>query len=305
MKVIVLGGSGMLGSALADVLSRDQALKVTATARSKSLASRCRQLVKNVNWVAFDANNPDIKKALNVINGQDWVINAIGITKPLVHDDNPFEVERAININSVFPYHLARKAGSVKARVIQIATDCVYSGKRSNYAETDEHDPLDVYGKSKSLGEIATPDNFLLRCSIIGPEPKEHKFLLDWFIGQPANAKVSGYVNHRWNGVTTLHFAKICRGIIERNLKIESAQHIIPAGDITKYEMLQSFARNYHREDIVITPADAPVVVNRTLRTNKEKVNQEIWTAAGYPKPPAVPEMIAELSAYDFRLTKL
>jgi len=304
-KVIVLGGSGMLGSMVADFLSLDSTIKVAATVRTKELAAKCRECISNVNWVLFDASSPDLDKALDVINGYDWVINAIGITKPLVHDNNAFEVERAIWINSVLPYRLVRKAGSNNAKVIQIGTDCVYSGRKGNYTEKDEYDPLDVYGKSKSLGETASPGNYLLRCSIIGPEPKEHKFLLDWFLGQSQNAKVSGYTNHKWNGVTTLQFARLCRGFITQGGNITAPQHIIPNGEITKCDMLREFAKCYRREDITVTPVQAPAVIDRTLKTINETSNLAIWKAAGYAKPPSVPEMIAELAEFSYRLAGL
>jgi dTDP-4-dehydrorhamnose reductase len=302
-KAIILGGSGMLGSMVADYLSRDKNIKVAATVRTKEMAAKCRERINDIEWAPFDASAPDIDKALDIINGYEWIINAIGITKPLVHDNNLFEVERAIKINSILPFHIARKAEANKAKVIQIATDCVYSGRKGHYVETDEFDPLDVYGKTKNLGEMASPSNYLLRCSIIGPEPKEHKFLLDWFLGQPQKAKVNGYTNHDWNGVTTLQFARLCHGIINKGTNISTVQHIIPTEEITKYDMLKEFAKCYHRDDIVITPTQAPVVVDRTLKTKNEASNLAIWAAAGYAKPPSVPDMIAELSRYKFRLT--
>jgi dTDP-4-dehydrorhamnose reductase len=304
-KVIVLGGSGMLGSMVTDFLSRDTALKVTATVRTEALAAKCRERLPKINWLLFDAAAPDVEKALKAVDGCEWIINAIGITKPLVHDDNAFEVERAVRINALLPYHLAHKAEATGARVIQIATDCVYSGRKGEYTEKDEYDPLDVYGKTKSLGEVNSPRVSHLRCSIVGPEPKEHKFLLDWLLGQPKNAKVSGYTNHRWNGVTTLHFARLCRGMIAKDITFPRAQHIVPTGDITKCELLQDFAGNYRREDITITPAQAPVVVDRTLRTNNEAANLSIWAAAGYQRPPSVPEMVAEIARFDYRLAGL
>jgi len=295
----------MLGSMVADCLSRDRNFKIAATVRTEDLAARCRERIGNVDWLLFDAGAPDIDKALGVIDGYAWVVNAIGITKPLVHDNNAFEVERAIRINSMLPYHIVRKAEANQAKVIQIATDCVYSGKKGHYAESDEFDPLDVYGKTKSLGEVAVPHNYLLRCSIIGPEPKEHKFLLDWFLGQPRNAGVNGYANHSWNGVTTLQFARLCQGIINKGTEISAVQHIVPAGEITKCDMLKEFARCYHREDIKITPVQAPVVIDRTLQTDNKATNAAIWKAAGYSRPPSVPEMVAELAGFDYRLTGL
>ena len=214
-------------------------------------------------------------------------------------------MERAVKVNSLFPHQIAARPIRNGARVIQIATDCVYSGKKGSYVESDEHDPLDVYGKTKSLGEVSSPRVYHLRCSIIGPEPKEHKFLIDWFLGQPKKAQVNGFVNHLWNGVTTLHFARLCQGIITRGVTLKQLQHIIPAGEVTKCELLQHFARYFHREDVSITPVQAPVVIDRTLRTTDEASNLAVWAAAGYPQPPSIPEMVAELAGFDYRLAGL
>ena len=304
-RVIVLGGSGMLGSMVADYLSRDPDLKVTATVRTEALAGKCRGKLSGVSWRLFDADAPDLWNVLGVIDGHDWVINAIGITKPLIHDDNAFEVERAIRINSQLPHLIARRAQASGAQVLQIATDCVYSGSKGGYIESDLHDALDVYGKTKSLGEVFGSHVHHLRCSIIGPEPKEHKFLLDWFLGQPQNASVNGYVNHHWNGLTTLHFAKLCHGITTRSIAMPHVQHVIPTGELTKCKLLESFARHFQREDVSITPTDAAVVIDRTLATTNEALNRELWSAAGYPQPPSVPEMVEELANYDYRLAGL
>jgi dTDP-4-dehydrorhamnose reductase len=304
-KVLVLGGSGMLGSMVVDDLSRNSDFKVSATVRNTTLARKCQEKIAGVDWLVFDANAPDVEKALKIIDDHDWVINAIGITKPLIHDDNAFEVERAVKINSLLPHQLARKAASAGARIIQIATDCVYSGRKGNYAETDEFDALDVYGKTKSIGEVFTPGVFHLRCSIIGPEPKEHKFLLDWFLGQPQKAKVSGFTNHRWNGVTTLHFSRLCGGIIAKDLNLPHMQHAVPSGSITKCDMLKEFAGSFHRGDISITPVVAPTIIDRTLKTNNEALNLSIWAAAGYNQPPTVPEMVAEMASFEYRLAGL
>ena len=304
-KVIVLGGSGMLGSMVVDYLSRDPELEVTATVRTEALAAKCKGRLSDVSWEPFDANIPNLWDVLGVIDGHHWVINAIGITKPLIHDDNAFEVERAVRINSLLPYLIAQRAQKSGTRVLQIATDCVYSGGKGRYVESDVHDALDVYGKTKSLGEVHAAHIHHLRCSIIGPEPKEHKFLLDWFLGQPRNAGVNGYVNHRWNGMTTLHFAKLCRGIITQDIAMPHLQHVISTGEVTKCELLQCFASHFHREDVSIAPTEAAVVVDRSLATNNEALNRELWAAAGYSQPPSVPEMVAELASYEYRFSVL
>lgn len=291
----------MLGSMLVDYLSRKGDLNITATVKSKSMAESLQNQFSNVEWTVFDANIPDISKALDVINGNQWVINAIGIIKPLIHDNNDFEVERAIRINSLLPHLLASKAQENNSKILQIATDCVYSGKKGQYVESDVHDAYDVYGKTKSLGEVHAPNIFHLRCSIIGPEPKEYKSLLEWLLRQPENAQINGYVNHHWNGLTTLHFAKICYGVISNNISLSHLQHIIPFGESTKYDLLKALSLYYHREDITIKPFEADISINRTLSTFNNNLNNEIWQSAGYNQIPSMVKMIKELASYEYR----
>jgi len=296
MRIIVLGASGMLGSMIVDVFSRDESFEVTAAARSQKVLEKLHEQLPNLNIQVVESFRTNL--VLDFINGHDWVINAIGITKPLIHDQNPADVEKATWINSLLPYLIGGYAASVDAQVLQIATDCVYSGGKGAYLETDLHDALDVYGKTKSLGESAQPNVHHLRCSIIGPEPKEHKFLLEWFRNQPRDAKVTGYVNHLWNGITTLHFAKICQGILKMEIALPHVQHLVPTGAVTKAGMLRIFARAYNRQDIHVTDTEAKYSVDRTLGTSNVELNHRLWKAAGYETPPTIPEMIAELSGW-------
>lgn len=300
-NILILGGTGMLGSMLVDYFSEKSDLQVTATVRSGETARELGAQLPNVKWKVFDANSSDLDKALEVISGNQWVINAIGIIKPLICDDNPFEVERAIKINSLLPHLLAKKAQEKNSRVIQIATDCVYSGDKGCYIETNPHDALDVYGKTKSLGEVYSPNVFHLRCSIIGPEPKEFKSLLEWFLGQSTNAHVNGFTNHRWNGLTTLHFAKICYGIVSNDIELLHLQHVVPGGEITKFDLLKAFSKYFNRRDISITPLETEIPIDRTISTINDSLNIHLWESAGYGHPPSVPEMIEELANYNYR----
>jgi dTDP-4-dehydrorhamnose reductase len=304
-NVLILGASGMLGSMVTDVLSRHDGLSVTATMRSSELIGNAQKLIDNVKWQIFEIKNENqtLQQFQEFIE-PDWIINAIGVIKPYIHDDRPNEVERAIAGNSCFPHWLARSFE--KSRILQIATDCVYSGLKGQYFESDQHDALDVYGKTKSLGEVWLPNVSHLRCSIIGPETKGYVSLLEWFRRQPVNAKVSGYKNHSWNGITTLHFAKICCGIIKDNISLPHVQHIIPGGDITKHELLGCFARCFQRSDIQISAVDAANVIDRRLATENQDQNMLLWKSAGYvERPPAICEMVEELAAFDYRFEEM
>lgn len=305
IHVVVLGGSGMLGSMVTDVLARDDDLKVAATVRSASLAEQCRAKLPMVDWRLLNLATASDSNLPTVVMGASWIVNAIGLTKPYTHDDNPLQIEHAVKVNALFPNELSRAATKAGASILQIATDCVYSGARGNYVESDPHDPLDVYGKTKSLGESLSRDMHCLRCSIVGPEPKAYVFLLEWFRRQPHNAQVSGYNNHKWNGVTTLHFARLCHGIIRQDLTLPHVQHVVPSGTVSKSELLQSFAREYKRQDITITPTEAEKILDRTLSTANDSLNRQIWKAAGYASPPSVAQMVRELAEFDYRMERL
>lgn len=297
-KIAILGASGMLGSMVLDVLSHEEDLNLIASVKNTQEVKKLSKKYPKIKFITLDVDGATIEMLSKALRGASWAINCIGIIKPYIHDDNADEVARAVRINSLFPYNLALAAKKNKAQVIQIETDCVFSGKKGNYTEADEHDPLDAYGKTKSLGEVKLPNVYHLRDSIIGPELTSHKSLMDWFLYQEKNAKVNGFSNHKWNGVTTYHFAKICLGIIKNNLKLPNFQHVISADSPSKAKMLEYFAKYFDRGDVKITPVKAEKVINRTLKTNDSKMNQNIWKAAGYKTPPTVKEMIKELSEY-------
>lgn len=208
-----------------------------------------------------------------------FVINCIGMIKP--YCDN---VPVAIEVNALFPHELP-------SHTIQIATDCVFSGRRGNYVETDPHDALDVYGKTKSLGEAPHIKN--LRCSIIGPELKTHSSLYDWVLAQ--KGEVNGYTNHLWNGITTLAFSRICQGIIKEKIELPNIQHIVPATILTKAHLVNLIAwANGHQLDVVAVEAEQNI--NRVLSTNNHELNDRIWRAAGYDGPPTIEYLVKELA---------
>jgi dTDP-4-dehydrorhamnose reductase len=253
MKIAILGSKGMLGSMVAKTWQGD---------------------AKFFSHQEFDATMPD----LHLLREYDWVINCIGKIKPYCDD-----IKLAVYVNAFFPHLLP-------PNTLQIATDCVYSGKKGQYVETDPHDAIDVYGKTKSLGEAPNIKN--LRCSIIGPEIKNHISLLDWFLAQK---EANGFTNHLWNGITTLHYSKICQGAIRDGIELPALQHVIPADIVTKAELLRIIAKAYGK-DIQVTDVEADEAVDRTLSTNNPELNLKLWKSAGYDKPPTIQEMVEELS---------
>jgi len=153
-KILVLGASGMLGSMVFDYCNQVDRYELRGTLPKQDTYLDAKY--GSDRWHIFDAeqdNANDLTKILLTYR-PDHIINCIGIIKPYCKDDNPAGVARAILVNAHFPQLLATAAKEVGARVIQIATDCVYSGNIGDYTEHSLHDALDVYGKTKSLAEL-------------------------------------------------------------------------------------------------------------------------------------------------------
>jgi dTDP-4-dehydrorhamnose reductase len=306
MRVVVLGASGMLGSMLTRVLAAEPDLDVVACARdpraAQALVPASPTRRARVSWKAFDVEAADDggQDAVldDVLKGAAWTINAIGVIKSFIRDTNPADVERAVRVNALFPHRLARAAERQGCSVLQIATDCVWNGARGAYTETDPHDAHDVYGKTKSLGEVPARHVHHLRASIIGPELSRFVSLLEWFRRQPPRATVNGFVNHQWNGITTLTFARIALAVVRGQARMSGLQHLIPADTLSKHDLLLVLRDVFDRGDVTIRPTQAADTIDRTLRTNDPAGSAALWAAAGYAAPPIVADMVRELGAW-------
>jgi dTDP-4-dehydrorhamnose reductase len=255
IRVLVLGGTGMLGHMVLKVLSADSKLSICAT-----------HIENPQDPFFFDVEQglDKLESICNANKGCDYVINCIGITSANINLDDPASLAKAIVINTAFPHQLGLFCRSHNIRIIHISTDGVFSGRSGAvYDESSECDCADFYGRIKYLGEVLKNRNIInIRTSIVGPSPFEKTGLWDWFSSLPSGSTVTGYTNHIWNGVTTYQFAELCRKIITQNrfegLRAESALfHFAPNQPISKYELLNVF-KSALKKDITINPNEHP-----------------------------------------------
>ena len=136
-----------------------------------------------------------------------------------------------------------------------------------------------------------------LRTSVIGPEVDSHFGLLSWVLSNEKNAKLLGYQNHVWNGITSIALAKIIGGIIKSNLFLPGKMHIVPKTQITKLDLIREIAQRGGREDLVITPHNTKISVNRTLATIYPARNRALWRNAGYTDLPSIQNLLSEVLA--------
>ena len=285
-RVLVLGGRGMLGSTVTAVL-REEGFDVADTATASGPDDGPARHV-------FDATRDDLGELLDRA-GPGWVVNAIGILKPGIDQDEPLSVARAEAVNAEFPWRLAREAEDRGQRVIHISTDAVFAGDRGPYDERATPDAAHVYGRTKGRGEASGANVLNLRCSLVG-DPAHLDSLLGWALGHKPGSAVPGYTNHRWNGVSTVAFARVCAGAIRDGSKPPSPLHLVPADAVNKAELLGLAVDAFGRDDLEIAPTEADPSQDLTLQTIHPETVRELWELAGYSRPPTISEMIHELA---------
>lgn len=259
MVILILGVSGMLGSMLMKTLSHEKDLKVYGTLRDMRLLSKKNQF--NVKCLKL-FNSEKLSNLNDLIDTikPELIINCIGLVKQLMNDNN---IEIALNVNSIFPHKLANICKIKKIRLIHVSTDCVFSGSRGNYVESDSPDARDLYGLSKYLGELKYEHTLTVRTSIIGPELNSQKGLLNWFLAQ--NGIVEGYKNAIFSGLTTLELSKVIKDYLITNKKKYGIYHVA-SNPISKFDLLNMINNRYNL-NLNIKPS-YDLKINRSLNSS-------------------------------------
>jgi dTDP-4-dehydrorhamnose reductase len=231
MKVLILGSAGMLGHKLYQVLSRTYEVSGTIKSDFDSI-SRFGFFRKPDIYTKVNAEQiTSVEKAITT-NKPDVIINCIGVIKPL---SNSRDRLSSIWVNALFPHQVYQICSKSDIRLIHISTDCVFSGKKGNYKETDASDAEDIYGKTKFLGELSGTKRLTIRTSLIGQELATSNNLIEWFLSNRGKT-IKGYSNAVFNGFTTICFAGIISKIIaERDL---DGIYNIGSEPISKYKLL-------------------------------------------------------------------
>lgn len=261
MNVFIFGATGMLGSALFQYLPVfDSSIRTFGGYREGAVLPKCpdgSQLVQIDN--VFD--EASISQAFR-IHKIDVVINAIGVIKQLKGKNSDVEF---IRLNSLLPHFLADLTEAAGARLINISTDCVFTGGEGMYTEDSIPDAADVYGRSKLLGEVLGRAHVVnLRTSIIGHESGRAASLIDWFLSQ--TGKVNGYSHAVFSGFPTVELARLISEYVFPRPDLQGLWHV-SVEPINKYDLLTLVADIYGH-DVVITPVDKPVI-NRSLLSGR------------------------------------
>lgn len=250
-RILVLGGTGMLGHLLLRYLSVCPKYDVFATARSMDGLEKKfpKNQLEKFRSGSVDANYFDsVIRALASVQ-PDIVINCIGIIKQIPGADDPLT---AVTVNAQLPHRISLISRAACARLIHVSTDCVFNGKKSMYTENDQSNAEDLYGRTKYLGEVSYPHCVTLRTSIIGHELKGRYGLIEWFLSQAQ--KVRGFRKAIYSGFPTIELARIIRDYVLPDSALRGVYHV-SSEPISKYDLLRLVAERYGKE-IEIEPYD-------------------------------------------------
>lgn len=271
MRVLVLGATGMLGNAMLRTLSAPGQLEVFGTVRGESSRQLFDERFSGNLISGVDIENPDSIVRAFAESRPEAVINCVGLVKQLADANDPLQ---AVPVNTLLPHRLAGLCAATGARLVQISTDCVFSGAKGNYLESDFPDAHDLYGRSKLLGEVDYPHAITLRTSIIGHEMRGNRSLLGWFLSQEGSVK--GFTRAIFSGLPTVELATIIRDTVLPKPDLRGLYHVA-ASPIDKYSLLKLIARAYDKK-IEIIPEDG-FIIDRSLNAGRFK------DATGYTAP--------------------
>jgi dTDP-4-dehydrorhamnose reductase len=279
MRIMILGGDGMLGHRLFQSLLPHHDVRVTLRRDFGQYEHynlfNTSNAIDNVDVLNYDRLSEVIGKFY-----PQAVVNCVGIVK---QRSSAKESIPSIEINSLFPHRLSLICKAIGARFIHLSTDCVFSGDKGGYTETDYPDANDLYGRTKLLGEVQDAHCLTLRTSIIGRELSRKKSLLEWFLAQSGSIK--GYTKAIYTGFTTHEMGRIIEKMIVEHPEASGVYHV-SSNPISKYELLE-LTKNIMDHDIEIIP-DASFECDRSL--NSTRFRSEF----NY-KPPSWNAMIQEI----------
>jgi dTDP-4-dehydrorhamnose reductase len=280
MRILIIGGNGMLGHQLCRWLP--ERMDVWATFREDLKSFDCLPQERMITGVSVQDLHP-VQEVLNTVK-PDAVVNAVGIVK---QRDEAKQAVPSIQVNALFPHQLADICVERGIRVIQISTDCVFSGLRGNYSEIDVPDPVDLYGRTKLLGELNRSGCLTLRTSIIGWQLNTFSSLLSWFALQ-RNKHIKGYRKAIYSGFSTTVLAQLIGDILQTRPDLTGVYQVA-SEPISRYDLLVKLRDILGWNDILIDPDDQ-FFCDRSLSSTR------FTTATGW-RPPTWEAMLQGLAA--------
>ncbi|MEI7482231.1 MAG: SDR family oxidoreductase [Elusimicrobiota bacterium] len=287
-RILILGGGGTLGHKLWQVLAKKFPDTFVSIRKSKDFYAKC-TLFSGPN--VFDSLDLSDFAVLNRVLDEikpSVIVNCAGVTP---RGKDAADRNSNISINALLPHRLAEWCARGGARLIHFSTVCVFAGSKGGYSEEARPDAHDLYGITKSLGDVTAPCALTLRSSFIGREIFGGTELLEWFLGRQGQT-VQGFRKALFTGLTTNRLAELVADLIENHPALNGLYHV-SSETLSKYELLKLMNEAY-KLDARIEPED-------TFECKRDMDGRRFEKMTGFICPPwrrMMFEMAADTTPY-------
>ena len=273
MRILILGGNGMIGHKMYQLITKIHedtwiTLRNNLSSYSYSEIYNPEKVIDNIDLINFKI----LLNQLNLTN-PDIVINACGIT---IRRGIDALKSNSIILNSALPNFLNEWVTSNNKKLIHFSTYCVFSGKKGDYLDNDIKDAIDLYGLTKSMGEVIDSKfTITLRGSMIGRELENKTELFEWFLKQK-NKTIKGFSKVIYSGISTTKMAEIVIKLIDQYPSL-SGIYNISSKPISKFELLKLWNDYF---DI-----KANIKIDNSYISNKNLISNKLFKAIELEQP--------------------
>lgn len=260
MKILVLGGTGLIGNRLTRQLRQNS--DVFASTRSNPVEMPVlTKILEPERWIfGFDGTNFELLETEIIRLKPNVIVNCLGTIKNHI---SPKEIEKVILLNSVLPNRLSRLAAKYEFKLIHLSTDCVFSGNTGNYVESAIPDPVDLYGRSKMLGELNNTQDLTIRTSFVGREIKSFTNLFEW-VRKNQSMKIVGYKKAIYSGLTTQITSEVIERLVFDFSTLTGLWHLA-SEPISKFDLIRKLSDSLNLG--IDIEADEKFICDRSLNS--------------------------------------
>jgi len=295
MIVGITGASGMLGSALIAHLSKSY--RVFATSRGRGVEG------KNIKWECFNLTDIILLTEWLETIRPDVVIHCAAITNVDLCEDN---VKLATKLHIETTELIANFLDSYGGRLIYISTDSVFDGdKQGAYSESDLVNPLNVYAKTKMMGEKSVQsmnNGLVLRTNIIGWTQEGKTSFVEWVVDRlNDNTPLNLFYDVYFSPLTVYDLSFIIEKIIEK--PIYGLYHCGSRDNISKYDFGKKMAEIFQLSDsninrVSVDSVDFKASRPKNMALNSDKLSDKLQ----YDIPSAIDSIVHMKNQYDAHL---
>ena len=243
MKLLVLGGSGLIGKSLLKL--NNEKFDIITTYNTKQ--------INMAKILSLKCNLPnDLNKLENTIISKkpDIIVNAMGYSNIDFCETNK---EKSYQLHVKITEKIAKLATVHNIKTIFLSSDYVFDGKKGNYNESDLPNPINYYGKTKLEAEkiiLKQPQNLVFRTSVIYDWDFRVRFF-NYVVNNLKNKKEIEATYDVFNSVTLVD--SLIEAIFLAIKKKKSGLfHVVDSNCVNRFEFAKSIAKIFKLDNKLI-----------------------------------------------------